>query len=304
MLCGSRAGRAEPSSVVLEIDALAERWLDTRTARRLVLLEVADVSVPAQSSAAGPALFYRILGAPLGLLRIELWERGEFHAARIVSSEHGGSQLVARRVALAAAELARGLRQKRLAREREHARRLTRERLAARAEAQRTLSGPLAVRAALLGVAASDATLFGSALSAQVHLGGTNRLDLGVAWLSGFRNTGSAPVSWLETRLGPARRFALTPRLDLDVGLFAAAAIVHLGRVDAVDAIPGQHTTWSARAGTAWRIEPRLSRTVRLSVGLDAAWLLRPIISEWRAGSHRFEGFWAGADVGVVLTPE
>lgn len=304
MLCSSTTGWAEPSSVVLEIDALAERWLDTRTARRLVLLEVADVPVPAPSSAAGAALFYRILGEPLGLLRIELWERGEFHAARIVSSEHGGGQLVARRVALAAAELARGLRQKRLARRREHARRLARERLAARDEAQRTLSGPLALRAALLSVQASDATFFGSALSAQVHLHGKNRVDLGVAWLSGFHGPNSAPMSWLETRVGPARRFALSSRLDLDGGVFAAAALVHLARVNAVDAIPGQHTTWSARAGTAWRIEPRLARTVRLSLGLDAALLLRPIVSESPAGSQRFEGFWAGADVGVVLTPE
>jgi hypothetical protein len=207
-------------------------------------------------------------------------------------------------VALAAAELARGLRQKRLARQREQARRLARERMSAREDAQRTLSGPLALRAALLGVAAKDISLFGSSLTAQVHLRGKNRLDLGAAWLSGPRASRSAPLSWLETRLGPARRFALTPRLDLDVGLFAAASIVHVGGVEAVDAIPGQHTTWSARAATAWRIEPRLARNVRLSLGLDASLLLRPIVSQRRTGSQRFEGFWAGADVGVVLTPE
>src|SRR6185295_17665832 len=51
-----------------------------------------------------------------------LWERGEYHGARVVSGSNAAGQLGARRVALAAAELARRLKKKRqLQAERERA---------------------------------------------------------------------------------------------------------------------------------------------------------------------------------------
>ncbi|HYP90384.1 MAG TPA: hypothetical protein VEQ59_19565, partial [Polyangiaceae bacterium] len=109
---GVAPARAAPASVVVEIDLGAERLVDARSARRLVPLELADVALPTTSRGT-PVLFFRVLGRDAGTLRLELWERGEFHGARTLSGAGENPQLVARRVALAAAELGRRLARKR-----------------------------------------------------------------------------------------------------------------------------------------------------------------------------------------------
>src|SRR5258706_16211119 len=103
--------------VVIEIDSAAEHWVDARSARRLIPLELSDVDVPPAPALrrAAATLFFRVLGRPDGALRVELWERGEFHGARVLSASGENAQLVARRVTLAAAELGRRLSRKRQA---------------------------------------------------------------------------------------------------------------------------------------------------------------------------------------------
>ena len=113
---------------MIEVDAAAERLVDARTLRRLIALELADVEVPPEIDGQASALFYRVLGDTPGFVALELWERGTLHGSRRVSSAEPGGHLFARKVALAAAELARALRQQRQARRRLEARRLVRER--------------------------------------------------------------------------------------------------------------------------------------------------------------------------------
>jgi hypothetical protein len=296
---------ARDAPVAVEIGDGAETLLDARATRRLIALELADVNVPQQDAKhPRPSLFFRVVQVGPDL-RVELWERGEFHGARTVSGSNAAGQLGARRVALAAAELARRLQKKRqMQAERERAEQAARLRARAR-EARRTLDGPLALRPSFAGAAIGEASalLFGPRLLGEWSFAEHTRLDGGLAWLAG-EGPEASKVEWLELTLVPSVRLPLDELLDVDLGVDLAAAWVRFGRVRGVDSIPDQSETWSARAAFAVRLEPRLSRKLRLSVGAEAGLVLRELPFEpLSGGTDRLRGVWLSLDLGVVFTP-
>ena len=305
LLLLSREGFAR-GPVLVEIGDSAESLLDARATRRLVQLELSEIDVPPASGnkRARAPLFFRVLLVDHDL-RVELWERGEYYGARVVSVSNAAGQLGARRVALAAAELGRRLQKKRQVQaERERAAESARAAEAAR-EARRALDGPLALRSSLeiATIGGLGAKLMGPRLLGQWTFAGRARIEAGFAWLAGSA-PGAANAEWLELSLAPMQRFSLAETSDLDLGLAVAAAWLRLGKVRGVDAILDQNETWSARAAAVVRIEPRLSRQIRLSLGAEAGLLLRQVRFESLSGNaERLHGAWLGLGVGVVLTP-
>lgn len=300
-LVAASAGAA-PASVVVEIDAPAERLVDARSARRLVPLELADVKVPSAGRGA-PVLFFRVLGREAGTLRIELWERGEFHGARALSGAGENPQLVARRVALAAAELGRRLARKReatLARdERLQKAREARERL----RRERTLEGPLALRSELaLATVPSRAWLLGQRLGAESTLRGALRLDVGAELWAGSL-TPALRSELAGVSLGPAYRRVLTRELDLDFGVKATAFVVQVPAASSLDDITGQRGSWTALVSGSSRLELRLTRELRAALGVEAGGLLRSMRYTSQERSERLRGVWLGAALGLVITP-
>ncbi len=310
MLCAAlvaltpRLSVAAGTPVLVEISDGAETLLDARATRRLVALELSELTLAEPDKRAPMPLFFRVVqfGADL---RVELWQRGEFHGARVVSGTSSGGQLSARRVALAAAELARRLQKKRQMQ-------AERERLDARAradararEARGTLDGPLALRPSLLvaDVGSMASVLAGPRLLGQWTFAPRTRLDAGFSWLAGSAPD-SSKAEWLELSIAPSRRVTLGETLDLDLGVSLAAAWVRFARVRGVDAILDQNETWSARVAATVRLEPRLTRQLRLSFGVETGLLLREIPFEpVSGGSDRLRGLWLGLDAGVVFTP-
>ncbi|HYQ01215.1 MAG TPA: hypothetical protein VER96_21235 [Polyangiaceae bacterium] len=302
----SREAGARSEPVVVEIGDSAESLLDARATRRLVQLELSEIDVPPASGnkRAHVPLFFRVIQVGQDV-RVELWERGEYHGARLVSGSNAAGQLVARRVALAAAELARRLQKKRrMQAERERVAAIARAEEAAR-EARRALDGPFALRSSLEGASVADfaAVLAGPRLLGQWTVAQRTRIEGGFAWLAGSAPA-SAKAEWFELSLAPMQRVALAETVDLDLGLSVAAAWLRLAKVHGVDAIPDQNETWSARAAAVVRLEPRLSRQLRLSLGVDAGLLLRPVRFQSQSDtSERLHGAWLGLGLGVVFTP-
>jgi hypothetical protein len=292
--------------VLVELDDAAEPLLDARATRRLVALELADIDValPGGSKQASAPLFFRVVRVEQNL-RVELWVRGEYHGARLISGSNALGQLGARRVALAAAELARRLQKRRqIQAARERALALANAARAAR-EARRALDGPLAVRPSLELAEIGDrsATLIGSRLLGQWTFVRRTRLDLGLAWFAGAAPD-RAWAEWAELSVAPMQRLAIAETLDLDLGLTLAAAWLRFSRVRGVDAIADQHETWSARAAAVARLEPRLSRRLRLSIGAEAGLVLREIpFQPMSGGADRLRGMWLSLGLGVVFTP-
>lgn len=292
----------------MELDAAAERVVDARSARRLVPLELADVAVPSPSGAGAPVLFFRVLGRPDGGLRVELWERGEYHGQRTLSGAGEQPQLVARRVALAAAELGR-----RLARKREaalaRAERAQKSREArSRAERARTQEGPVALRSELVFAAMPEQwRLGGPRLTGELSLRQALRLDVAAELLGGRLKAERAPRLLTTSQavgLGPAYRWVLTRALDLDVSSRAWAQLLQVPSARALDSIADQDSTWTARLDLSSRLELRLTRQVRGALGGEAGGLLRSV--RYTAGDsepRRLRGFWWGASLGVVVTP-
>jgi hypothetical protein len=299
-----RRSVAASAPVLVEISDGAETLLDARATRRLLALELSEIKVPPAGKHPALPLFFRVVQQGQDL-RVELWERGELHGARVVSGNSKGGQLSARRVALAAAELARRLQKKRqLQAERERFEQAQRDATRAR-EAHLALEGPFALRpsALIAGVGGLSSVLAGPRLLGQWSFAPRTRLDAGFSWLAGSAPD-SARTEWLELSVAPSRRVSLSETLELDLGVNIAAAWIRLGRVRGVDAIPDQSETWSARAAAAFRLEPRLTRQLRLSIGGEAGLLLREVpFSPLAGGTDRLRGAWLGLDLGVVFTP-
>jgi hypothetical protein len=172
-------------------------------------------------------------------------------------------------------------------------------------EARRALDGPLALRSSLevASIGALTATLAGPRLLGQWTLQKRARIEAGFAWLVGSAPA-AAKAEWLELSCAPMQRLSLAEAVDLDLGLNLAAAWLRLAKVRGVDEILDQNETWSARAAAVVRIEPRLSRQLRLSLGLDAGLLLREVRFQSLTGSaERLRGAWLGLGIGVVFTP-
>jgi hypothetical protein len=289
--------------VLVEIDGAAERVVDARSTRRLVPLELSDVAVPPLGGGRGvPVLFFRVLGRDGGL-RIELWERGEFHGARTLSGAGENPQLMARRVALAAAELGRRLSRKRqasLARDE----RLRESRIARQHELQqRTQEGPIALRAELAAALVPDSLrLLGQRVTVERSLYQRLRLDVGgELW-------GGALEPELVTELqgvsvGPAYRLPLTRFLDADFGASASAFLLQAPAARSLDGILYQDTSWTARVALSGRLELRLSRQVRALLGAEGGALLRPVSYASASGPETLRGSWWSLGLGLVVTP-
>jgi hypothetical protein len=306
MLIAPAAARAATTLSAVEIEPRVEAALDARALRRLIKLELGDLDVPPRPGRDTTALFVRVLTAPGGEVRVELWELGELHGERVVLRGRGSPQLVARRVALAVAELARNLRKRRHAEALAELRARRQERREALAAYARTQEGPLALRTALEGelIGPLDLGLAGTSVYGQITLGGRLRLDLGASFLTGSALEPGAPAQALELGVGPARRVVLTPSLDLDLGARARAGTLFLGSVSAVDAVPGQREVLWARADVVARLEPRLTRSLRLSFGVLSGVVLRGVSATSDAGDRlRLGGLYAGIEAGVVFTP-
>jgi hypothetical protein len=299
----ARADPADPDVAAIEIDARAEALIDPRALRRRVQLELADVAVPPPVGQREAALFFRVLFAGGGDLRVELWERGVAYGSRVVAVATDSGPLLARRVALAAAELARELSDTRQDEADERAQALLRKAELEQAARRRTRDGPRALRTGAAGAWSPKFASVGPSLTAELHVYRKERLDLDASAGFGAVAHGS-PLETLSLGLGPARRVVLGPSFDLDFGLRAAALLLEFSDVRGVDGIAGQHQSWTASVEGRLRLEPRLSRGVRLAIGIGGGVLLRRVPLELADGRRKdMEGPFVAAELGVVLTP-
>lgn len=279
--------------------------VDGRVAERLVALETADVEVPAPPGVARrPPLYFRILPAPPESLRVELWELGRPYGARTVSST-GTQSLEARRIALAAAELARQLRERRFLEIAAARREKSIPHVPSSPHAGIPIYGRMAwsggVRAATIGI--SNAWLVGPHADASLRFSSGPRLTLGAAWLAGRADLGSVAgtARWLEVGLALSESIPLAPSVDLDIGLGAALASVRVAGGGDGSAV---QDSWSARGGALGRVEMALGPHVALAVGPDVGAVLRPVdMTGPDTASHRLGGLWLGGALTIVVEP-
>jgi hypothetical protein len=277
--------------------------------RRLVALELSEISMPVSPRQAGDGahegtLHCRVLPED-GALRVEVWSRGESAGARRVSLQ-GTPALVARRVALAAAELARRLAHQRQA----EARKLVRELLEAErltkieAERRRRRTPALATRARAVGLF-EGAYLAGPSVAAQLNGDHPLRVEFGASWLAGgiTELRAASPWSAVELEVTPAWVVPLSGATDLAVGVPLQAGWVQAG--PALARTAGERDAWMLRAGLELRVQPRLSSRVRLDFGAAVGTVLRGVRiqdpGEPAAPPGRLGGSFAALSAGVLL---
>jgi len=291
---------------MVDVSRDAAALIEPRATERLIELETADVDVPAPPGATfRPPLYFRILVLSQTSLRVELWELGKQYGARSVSTV-GSDNLKARRIALAAAELARRLRQQRLVE-------IAAEKAPKGGEdedAKRALlpiygrfTWDAGVRAA--GIGPASAWVVGPSIDATLRFSSGPRLSLGAAWLVGQAPEfgSSASARWAEATLTYLHGFQLSPSFELSAGLTAAAGAVRISEPNGPASAPLD--TWSSRAGLLVRAELRIARVLTLSAGPDVGVVLSPISATYDEGDqHRIGGIWLGGALTVTIDPE
>jgi hypothetical protein len=285
--------------LILEVTPAAARLIDARATERLVVLETADVEVPAPPGASFyPPLYFRILPLSQTSVRVELWELGQFYGARSVSSASTGS-LNARRIALAAAELARRLRQRRLS-ELEAANNTTSSDAGGD---QRGAGIPIYARFAwsagahAAAIGGSHAWLVGPEIVTTLRFSSGERLSLGAAWLAGNASElENDAMRWLDVNLAFAKGFSLTRAVELDVGVAASVASVRVDR-----SAPNEpFDTWSSRGTAFVRFDQRLGRMWGLAFAPEIGAVLKPVST---GEPSRLGGIWFGAALSLSVDP-
>lgn len=305
----ARATFSAPA-VVVEVTPDAARIIEPQRTRRLVGLELSDIDVPELPGLPAdtiPTLFFRVLVASPSSLRVELWQLGSRHGSRSVSSI-GAPQLITRRIALAAAELARQLRQdRRLAMSKAKQKKPEEPK-----EQHRTAGAPLHARLAFEAGTAAAAVglgnywLVGPALGGSLRFDTGARLALGLRWLAGGvpRMAPDGAMRWLELSLSPSYAMACGARCAVDVGATAAVAAVHATRARGVDSTPSMLDTWTGRATGHVRLELHLAPGLRLSAGPEVGATLRRFAVEDISGrTRRLGGLYLGGALSFVIDP-
>jgi hypothetical protein len=303
----SHAQSAPSQRVVVEVDAGAGSTLDASSTRRLIAREVGDIDLPPMPSREvhDVILYFRVVESADGATRIELWERGAYYGARTISTR-GSPRLRPRRIALAAAELARRLKQRRIAEARRLAaderRRLEREELARR-------TPPFARSAFFAGTDGAWTTggrlwMLGPRLGTEVRFGSGFRLSAAGAWRFGrVSGLDSAPsVQWMEIEVAPGYLLLHDPRLDVLVDVPLSANVLRLGDGASTDGVTLHAESWSARAGLSPRIEPRFG-AFRLSVGPAVGIVLHPVRVVDGGRSTVVRGISLGGTLSLVFDP-
>ena len=295
-------------AVTVEVASDVEELVDAPLARRLIRLELADVELPKVNGATptrpvltttqrlDEVVFVRLLRQGDGLL-VELWAKGELYGERrLVFSSNEQHQ--ARRVALASAELARGLREARV-RERQ---RLLREHLA-----PNPITTPdYVTKVNVAGLATVAAGVWPGAdtmlVGPRLFLNAVTESGVGVGITGAVLTSTAASVvrSWTELGFRSSWRHVLSRHLELAVGLDVAAGVVDIAPNASFDGSEVSQQTWQAKAGLdahlEWRIEPQVSLVVAPEAGL----FLRELRVVREGTSETLEGPWVGVALGVL----
>ncbi len=300
-----RAGTLAKSSpsILVEIDAAAEHFLDPVLTRRLIALELGDSQLSEFVDAEGrrfpPTLFFLISSEP-SLALVELWERGHLHGSRRVSLQ-GDPHLRARRIALTAAELGMRLREHSLsliAYEVES--RSAKEQRWQKQSEERRQSLP-AFRAGGLGVLAGEsAWLMGARAELVLRLPENLGLDLAGAWAAGraFGKGASEPLNWWEVSISPRYSTKLAKAWVGAIGFRVVAALADMNQAGG-----DRNVEWTARAAVEPALEWSSTPTLTFGVRPELGWLLRPVRWQSSVGATPAElsGAWLGASVLATL---
>ncbi len=293
--------RAEPPRAIVEVDPHAERQLDPRLLRRLVSLAMAELELEPLAHQRPPVLYLRVVGVRTGL-RVELWERGEFHGARSVQLRASATpELRARRVALIAEELGQRYAERRAWRAAQQRRQ--QEALLAKQRALAASPPPPPLRlsggVSAVGVGAGTLWLVGPRLALDGSVHGPFRVELSSAWLAGQSVPLDARARWWELAVAPGYLRPLSGAWALDLRASFAAAALRLEGLERLDALRAERDTWSARAAVRGELSWRLTGRAGLSFGPELGATLRGPRAERRGVEERVGGVWWG--VGLAL---
>lgn len=306
-VCLAYAPRAWAVAVVIEVGDEAEVVVDSRLARRLIQLELADVDLPpsvgdhAQHSQS-EVVFVRLLRVE-DQLRVELWARGQPSGERKLDVS-GTEQYQARRAALASAELVRRLRETRILERQRYLKRHLRSANLPAAPAGYTLRlrGGVSLGAQTIYWPRAGALLVGP--RGEIWVRSEAGLGLGIFAGSYASATTSSPRLWTEVGLKPSVSLAWSDNADIVFGTTVSAAVVDPGSSFTPVSASESRQTWSARAAAHVDVQWWFGRRAALSFGPEAGIHLRDIAFESATKANRhdtFGGLWLGLGVRAVL---
>ena len=287
--------------------------VDERAVRQTITLELSEIEIPSDpyrdESVDGPVSLHIEISESEARLIVALWDRGELAGRRSVTTSEQ-ARLVARRIGLAVAELARELRDRRVRAARIMAQEQDFVQRRALVSAYRAQQRALGLRAGLrTELITQGAFLFGPTLGAEFNNQFPLRLVVGVSWGTGWigafdQESNSARVpTWSKWQLEWGAEWVAQPnqRTQLSVGGHFAANVVHVNSAVSVDGMDDQQATWGAQLGLrlAWAVE--LGSVVWPRFEVEGGRLLRPLPMQQGNEELTLGGWYASLGVSAVV---
>ncbi|AKT36032.1 uncharacterized protein CMC5_001440 [Chondromyces crocatus] len=291
-----------PIEVRVALSSVAAGTLSEVRLRRLLDIELTDTAQVA-ATATGPldehAAYVWIERPTEARLEIQVRIDARPVVRRGISISGLTADVAARLVAITTSEMIRAeIRRARAPRRAVTPRAPTAEELELAARDHDALSLGAGPHAAWLP--ASSTLLAGPGLAVGLRRSRVEQV-LFARWLAS--PVGDSTMRWLEAGLAADYRIWIHPALRITLGASAAAASVRLSNVTAVDDLPGEQDTWSARAGAQISVDTRIGGPLWLGMHLEPGAVLRAVPFRNAAGNRdEIAGAWLG--LGFSLTAE
>ncbi len=285
--------------------------VDERVVRQSIALEIAEIEIPndpLRGEQQDEASLHIEVEKSENKISVALWDRGEYAGRRSISTS-GPGRLIARRIGLAVAELARDLRDRR---ERAERRMNQEQRFAERRalmSVYRAKQRALGMKVGLRGEALTQgAFLMGPHAGVEFNGEFPLRLSAGLGWSTGWvsalrrESADRHSPPWSKWQLEWGADWVVQPELDTQwsLGLHAGASIVHVGSGAELDQIERQRESYSAQLGIrlAWARQHELGVWPRLEVELGR--VLRPLPVDYANHHRRLGGFYVSLGISAL----
>jgi hypothetical protein len=285
--------------------------LDERAVRQAIALELSEIDIPVdplrESGRDGEVSLHIEISEADKKFSVSLWDRGEL-AGRRVASASGDPRVIARRLGLVVAELARDLRDRRLRAARVYEQELRFVERRALVSAYRAQQRALGYRAGLrTEVAPEGAFVVSPTVGVEFNGYFPLRMVAGLSWGAGqvfglaAEGTGAPVMSRWQLEWGADWLAQPVERVQLSAGLHFAASLLHVGSGTEVDHIEDQSDTYGVQMGVrlGWASDLGLSFWPRVEA--EVGRILRPVHMQLDESELRLGGWYFNLGISAVM---
>lgn len=284
---------------------------DERAVRQAIALELSEIDIPVdplrEPGRDGDVSLHIEISETDRKFSVSLWDRGELAGKRVASAS-GEPRVIARRLGLVVAELARDLRDRRLRAARVYEQEVRFVERRALVSAYRAQQRVLGYRAGLRTEVAPEGAFVlsphvGVEFNDHFPLRMVAGLSFGAGQVFGLAAEGTRAPVMTRWQLEWGADWLVQPseRVQLSAGLHFAGSLLHVGSGTEVDHIEDQSDTYGVQMGVrlGWASDPGLLFWPRVEA--EVGRILRPVQMQLDESELRLGGWYFSLGLSAVI---